>query len=163
MTGSGLSFKPDVFESFATAVFNNETEPFVMSQPVPAQKYKNGIMQLVGSNFEAELARPGHEFFIMFSVTWNPRCRKFRAEMETLANSVFKDVDYIHFVEIDESENYIPQRFVVGEMPTLYFVKENYKPMVYKQNKTAEQVTKFIERYSNYYKKTAKTGAAAEA
>ena len=151
--GSDLSFKPEVFVNFTQDVYHNRTVPFVMSQPVPAQKFKNGIMQLVGSNFEAELARPGHEFFIMFSVTWNPRCHKFRKEMEKLANTVFKDVDYIHFAEIDESENYIPEKFVVGEMPTLYFVKENYKPMIYKQNKTAEQVTRFIERYSNYYKK----------
>ena len=150
---SDLSFIPEVFEKFAEDVFLNKTIPFVRSQPIPDQKFKNGVMQLVGVDFEQELKRPGQEFFIMFTVTWNPQCRKIRKVIENLANGVFKNVDYIHFVEIDSSENYIPVRFIVGEMPTLYFVKENYKPMIYKEKKTEEQITNFIERYSNYYKK----------
>lgn len=149
-------FNPDTFEKFVKDVYFNRTEPFVRSLPIPAERHKKGILQLVGKNFQEELSRPGHEFFIMFYAPWNPRCKQFRKVMENLANGVFKDVDYIHFAELDSSENYVPEKFVIGALPTIYFVKENYKPMIYKEKKTEEQVENFIERYSNYYKKESK-------
>ena len=145
-------FNHDVVVEFVHDVYYNRTLPFVLSEQIPKKPFKNGVMHLVGKNFEEEITKEGQDFFIMFFTTWNPNCAKFRIIMQDLANNEFKDVKNFHFVQMDESKNFVPTKFKVGELPSLYLYKQDYKPMVYLEAKTKEQVLSFIERYSNVYK-----------
>lgn len=152
-----------MFEDFVYDVYYDRIEPFVKSEPLPAESHQNGIITLVGRNIDEIVNQPGHEYFIMFYADWNPRCKKMRLELEELANGYFKDQDFpnIHFAQMDINRNYVPKRFAVQELPTAYFVKESVqkKPMIYK--KTLGSVQEFIEKYSDVYELNLKSKSSS--
>jgi hypothetical protein len=72
--------------------------------------------------------------------------------MESLANGIFKEIENFHFVQMGIDQNYVPTKFQVGALPTIYFVKQTYKPMIYVEKQTEENILDFLGRYSDVYK-----------
>ena len=147
------TFDPVVFEEFVYDVYYDRIDPFVKSEPVPENNYTNGILNLVGKNIDKFVTQPGHESIVMLYVTWNPRCKQFRKELEKLANGVLKNVPNFHIVQMDTAKNYVPSRFPLDEMPTVYFIKDGVhkRPMKYAGKRTAGKMLNFIEQYSDIY------------
>ena len=150
---SDNEFRPEVLEQFVQDVYYNHITPFVRSQPLPEEEYKDGIMQVVGSNIDTKLDQPGQEYLIMFYVDWNPRCDQFREIMKQLAKNELSEVPDFQLVEMEASENWIPNRFKNFEMPTIYFVRDDYKPMRYIEHHSKRKVLEFLENYSVLYQK----------
>ena len=151
------TFRFDILKEFVENVYYDRIEPFVKSEPIPDEMYKNGITYLVGQNLESNIDAPGEEYLIMFTVSWNPRCDEFLHVMEDLANNEFKDVPGFNFVTIDSSLNWIPNRFKLHDMPTIYFVRDDYKPMRYIKEKSKEGIMKFLSDYSKLYQSKGET------
>ncbi|CAI2364917.1 unnamed protein product [Moneuplotes crassus] len=146
-------FNFTLVKEFIDDVYYDRIEPFVRSQEPFVKNNTNGIINLVGRNFNEFTNQTGHEFIIMFYVPWNPRCAKFRTELEALANGPLKEIENFHVVQMEADKNYVPPLYQVGEMPTIYFLKDQVKhrPMIYKSGYSRKQMIGFLELYSDLY------------
>jgi len=121
----------------------------VKSEPIPEQQDGDSII-VVGSSFEDMVIRPDKDVFLMVYAPWCGFSRKFFKTWETFARQAVS-VSHLVVAKIDGDANTSPlQEFQWNAFPALLFVKAGeHKPVVFKGNRTIENLVKFANEHGS--------------
>lgn len=119
--------------------------PEVRSQEVPIEQSKEGVVLIVGKNFEELVARSPEHFALLFFVK---ECRysiEFAPIYDEIANKMTQFRDRIKFGVIDGANNEVPKLEITG-FPTLLLFKagEKDEPVEYAEQRTKLDLLEFL-------------------
>ncbi|CAF1472703.1 unnamed protein product, partial [Didymodactylos carnosus] len=140
-------FTSDSFREFIEKLDKGKVKPFIRSQAVPKKAVTNGIMNIVGSNFEQIVNDKSKDVVVFFYAPWCGHCKNFISTYSQIAQS-YKDSKNLLFTQIDATSNDISGVYQISGYPTLYFVPSNdkSKPIIYSGDRSIDDFKKFIDK-----------------
>lgn len=119
--------------------------PTLKSQPVPAEQPSEGVIYLVGKNFDQLVRRCPESVFVFF---YAPQCKHsglFGPVFDELANSLNAHRDVLKFGVIDGSANEVHGLDVAG-FPSLYLFRAGEKddPVEYAEARKKKALLEFL-------------------
>lgn len=130
MVDKNGEFQPKQVAEFSNKYYRKELRTYMRSDPVPANKYENGVRVAVGDTVEDILAENdiGHLFVI-----YTMRDIGLVATAERLANE-YEHYDKLEVVKIEATNNELPKELGKRTSGVLFVAKGGKYPKVYPGN-----------------------------
>ncbi|KAH9577973.1 Thioredoxin domain [Trypanosoma melophagium] len=130
------------------------------SQPVPNVETVDGLTTIVGKTLKKHLSS-GKDVLIEFFAPWCGHCKNFAGTYAKLAKE-FESSDVI-IAAMDATANDVDSSlFEVTGFPTLYFVPNGGKPILYNGDRTFYDLYKFIRDHSSAFNENKDTSVPKE-
>ncbi|CAF0862276.1 unnamed protein product [Didymodactylos carnosus] len=143
-------FTSDSFREFIEKFDKGKLKPYIRSQTMPKKAIVDGIMTIVGKNFEQIVNDKTKDVVIFFHTSWCMLCKSFLPTYNQIAQS-YKGSKNLLFTQFDATANDLPTKvYDISTYPTLYIVPSNnkLKPIKYNGNRDTDDFKKFVETYS---------------
>lgn len=144
-------FSMDNLEQFVNDLLGDKLEPYLKSEPVPADN-SGGVKTVVGKNFDEIVNDDSKDVLIEFYAPWCGHCKQLEPKFAELGEKLI-DEPGLTIAKMDATANDVPKPYEVQGFPTIYFKPKNSKNSPRKYN-GGREVNDFIE----YLKKESTDG-----
>jgi len=144
MTGD---FDMAVFETFVRDFLAGNLEPYLKSEPLPADGNAGPLKVAVGKNFDEVVNDPERDVLIEFYAPWCGHCKSLAPKYEELAEKL-KDEPGVTIAKMDATANDVPSTFNVRGFPTIFFAPKGSKssPKKYEGGREVDDFVKYIAK-----------------
>lgn len=135
------------FEYFVRGFADGNLEPYLKSEPLPADGNAGPLKVAVGKNFESVVNDPDRDVLIEFYAPWCGHCKTLAPKYEELAE-MLKDEPGVTIAKMDATANDVPSTYNVRGFPTLYFAPKGSKsdPKKYEGGREVDEFMKYIAK-----------------
>jgi len=135
------------FEAFVRDFLAGKLEPYLKSEPLPADGNSGPLKVAVAKNFEEVVNDPERDVLIEFYAPWCGHCKSLAPKYEELAEKL-KDEPGVTIAKMDATANDVPSTYGVRGFPTLYFAPKNSKsnPKKYEGGREVDDFMKYIAK-----------------
>jgi len=147
-------FNKAFFGGFLKAFLAGEVEPFIKSEPLPADDGTK-VVTVVGKTFDEIVMDETKDVLIEFYAPWCGHCKSLAPKWTELAEKVKDDEDII-VAKIDATANDSPSQFGVTGFPTIYWAPKGNKqaPKKYSGGREVADFAKFLKDNASSKMKT---------
>lgn len=140
-------FSVDNLESFLNGIAAGEVEPYIKSEPVPADQ-SGPVKVAVAQNFAQVVTGSQKDVLVEFYAPWCGHCKKLTPIFEELGEKL-KD-ENVDIVKMDATANDVPSLFEVRGFPTLYWLPKDSKskPIKYEGGREVDDFIKYIAKHA---------------
>jgi len=135
----------ETFPAFLASFKAGEVEPYIKSEPVPADN-DAGVKVVVGKNFDEVVMDESKDVLIEFYAPWCGHCKSLAPKWDELGEKMADDSDIV-IAKIDATANDSPSQFAVSGFPTIYWAPKGNKsnPKKYQGARDVKDFMKFIK------------------
>lgn len=140
-------FDMPAFEAFIRDFLAGNLEPYLKSEPLPADGNAGPLKVAVSKNFEEVVNDPERDVLIEFYAPWCGHCKTLAPKFEELAE-MLKDEPGVTIAKMDATANDVPSTYDVRGFPTLFFAPKGSKssPQKYEGGREVEDFVKFLAK-----------------
>jgi len=144
MTGD---FDMAAFEAFVRDFLAGNLEPYLKSEPLPADGNAGPLKVAVGKNFDEVVNDPERDVLIEFYAPWCGHCKSLAPKYEELAEKL-KDEPGVTIAKMDATANDVPSTYGVRGFPTIFFAPKGSKtsPKKYEGGREVDDFLKYIAK-----------------
>ncbi|EAN78229.1 bloodstream-specific protein 2 precursor [Trypanosoma equiperdum] len=147
-------------EKFILEFAAGRVEPTIKSLPVPEVETVDGKTTIVAKTMQKHLTS-GKDMLILFFAPWCGHCKNFAPTFDKIAKE-FDATDLI-VAELDATANYVnSSTFTVTAFPTVFFVPNGGKPVVFEGERSFENVYEFVRKHVTTFKVSEKPANVTE-
>jgi len=140
-------FDMAAFETFVRDFLAGNLEPYLKSEPLPADGNAGPLKVAVGKNFDEVVNDPERDVLIEFYAPWCGHCKSLAPKYEELAEKL-KDEPGVTIAKMDATANDVPSTYGVRGFPTLFFAPKGSKssPKKYEGGREVDDFIKYIAK-----------------
>jgi len=144
MTGD---FDLAAFETFVRDFVAGNLEPYLKSEPLPADGNAGPLKVAVAKNFDEVVNDPERDVLIEFYAPWCGHCKSLAPKYEELAEKL-KNEPGITIAKCDATANDVPSTYGVRGFPTLFFSPKGShdNPKKYEGGREVDEFIKYIAK-----------------
>lgn len=140
----------ETVESWVKQYLNDELQPQLKSQPIPAQQ-DEPVYILVGKNFEEVVFDDTKDVFVEFYATWCGHCKRLSPIWDSLGEKYRAVKDRLIIAKLEATENDLPPSvpFRISGFPTIKFKPAGSRDFIdYDGDRSFESLVAFIEQHA---------------
>jgi len=141
-------FSVESFEKFVRDVLDLKVEPYLKSEPIPANN-DEPVKVVVAKNFDEIVNNDDKDVLVEFYAPWCGHCKSLAPKFDELAETL-KDEPEITIAKMDATANDVPSPYEVRGFPTLYFSPKGSKlsPKKYEGGREVDDFLKYLAKES---------------
>jgi len=142
-------FSMDALRQFLKAYIDGKLEPFLKSEPLPADN-SAPVKVVVAKNFEEIVNDKTKDVLIEFYAPWCGHCKSLEPKYDELAEKL-KDEDSVTIAKMDATANDVPATYNVKGFPTIYFAPKDAKdaPRQYQGGREVKDFLEYLAKESS--------------
>lgn len=140
-------FSVDNLESFLNGITAGEVDPYIKSEPVPADN-SGPVKVAVAKNFDEVVTNNEKDILVEFYAPWCGHCKKLAPVFDEVGEKL--KGENVDLVKMDATANDVPSLFEVRGFPTLFWLPKDSKskPIKYEGGREADDFIKYIAKHA---------------
>ncbi|KAF4655462.1 hypothetical protein FOL47_009422 [Perkinsus chesapeaki] len=136
----------EFFRTFINDFKSGSVHPYTRSEPIPDYWGNEGVIQVVGDNFEDVVMNDAEDVLVNYFAPWCGHCRQLSSTYSALGDKVKHLKSTLKIVKIDATQNELPLR--VDAFPTimLYPAGRKHSPVYFQGKRTVENFIQFLKQ-----------------
>ena len=142
-------FSVENLENFVKKFVDGELEPYIKSEPVPADN-SGPVKIAVGKNFDELVLNNKKDVLVEFYAPWCGHCKNLAPTYDELGKALQNEPN-VEIIKMDATANDVPSPFEVHGFPTLYWYPSNTKkPTKYEGGRDLNDFINYIAKHSTH-------------
>ena len=135
----------DSFGAWVAKYKAGELEPFLKSEPIPAEN-DQGVKVIVGKTFDEFVTNRKQDIFVEYYAPWCGHCKKLAPTWDELGDAFKSHSDKVVIAKIDATANDVAES--ISGFPTLIYYPADGKGQKYEGQRAFDDLAKFIQERS---------------